>query len=179
MPTLDQDIESAKGMFEVNFWGAFRMIKAFAPLLIEAKGTAVNIGPMNGHLHPPFFGVYSASKAAGHSLIETLHFELSPPHIRVLNVVTGSIRTNISKNNPKIKLSQDSLYLPVEGYIEKMNQDPSVYAEHTVQDILGGATGNTWREANSSTTRYLGSILPTFIKDFILTNGTNLDHVGQ
>lgn len=56
MPTLDQDIESAKGMFEVNFWGVFRMIKAFAPLLIEAKGTVVNIGSINGHLHPPFSG---------------------------------------------------------------------------------------------------------------------------
>jgi 1-acylglycerone phosphate reductase len=56
MPTLDQDIESAKDMFEVNFWGVFRMIKAFAPLLIEAKGTVVNIGSINGHLHPPFSG---------------------------------------------------------------------------------------------------------------------------
>ncbi|KAM0454485.1 hypothetical protein ACHAPV_008356 [Trichoderma viride] len=172
MPTLDQDIESAKDMFEVNFWGVFRMIKAFAPLLIEAKGTVVNIGSINGHIHPPFSGVYSASKAAGHSLMETLHFELSPLHIRVLNVNTGSIRTNISNNISKIGLPRGSLYLPVEGYIEKMNQgvahpnqtDLSVYAEQTVQDILGGATGNTWRGANSSTTRYLGSILPTFIK---------------
>lgn len=114
--------------------------------------------------------------------METLHFELSPLHIRVLNVVTGSIRTNISKNIPKTKLPQDSLYLPVEGYIEKMNQgvahpnqtDPSVYAEHTVQDILGGATGNTWRGANSSTTRYLGSILPTFIKVCYLSSSTQL-----
>lgn len=56
MPTLDQDIESAKDMFEVNFWGVFRMIKAFAPLLIEAKGTVVNIGSINGHIHPPFSG---------------------------------------------------------------------------------------------------------------------------
>lgn len=104
--------------------------------------------------------------------METLHFELNPLHIRVLNVNTGSIRTNISNNISKIGLPRGSLYLPVEGYIEKMNQgvahpnqtDPSVYAEQTVQDILGGATGNTWRGANSSTTRYLGSILPTFIK---------------
>ncbi|KAL6910028.1 oxidoreductase [Trichoderma evansii] len=186
MPTLDQDIESAKAMFEVNFWGVFRMVKAFAPLLIEAKGTVVNIGSINGYLHPPFSGVYSASKAAGHSLFETLHFELSPLNIRVLNVVTGSIRTNISKNILNIKLPQDSFYLPAEIYLEKMNQgvahpnqtDPSVYAEQTVQDILSGATRNTWRGANSFTTRYLGPILPGFIKDYILTNGTNLDQVG-
>jgi 1-acylglycerone phosphate reductase len=104
--------------------------------------------------------------------METLHLELRPLHVRVLNVVTGSIRTNISKNIAKTKLPQRSLYQPTEGYLEKMNQgvahpnqtDPSVYAEQTVQDILNGATGNTWRGANSSTTRYLGSILPTFIK---------------
>lgn len=38
-PTLDTDIDDAVKLFDVNFWGVFRMIQAFAPLLIEAKGT--------------------------------------------------------------------------------------------------------------------------------------------
>lgn len=57
MPFLDLDIEStAKPLFEVNFWGVLRMIQAFAPLLIEAKGTIVNIGSIVAYLHSPYMG---------------------------------------------------------------------------------------------------------------------------
>lgn len=58
MPFLDQDIEQAKRMFEVNFWGVFRMIQGFAPLLIEAKGTIVNIGSIVSYLHSPFLSEF-------------------------------------------------------------------------------------------------------------------------
>lgn len=43
MPTLDLDIEVAKHRYEVNAWGVVAVIKAFAPLVIEAKGTIANL----------------------------------------------------------------------------------------------------------------------------------------
>ena len=54
MPTLDMDIEAGKKLFETNFWGPFQMIQAFAPLLIEAKGTIVNIGSIVAYAYGPF-----------------------------------------------------------------------------------------------------------------------------
>jgi short-subunit dehydrogenase len=57
MPALDLDIDDAKGMFEVNFWGVLRMIQAFAPLLIQAEGTIVNIGSIVAYLHAPYTGM--------------------------------------------------------------------------------------------------------------------------
>ena len=57
IPALDLDIEDAKRMFEVNFWGVLRMIQAFAPLLIEAEGTIVNIGSIVAYLHAPYTGM--------------------------------------------------------------------------------------------------------------------------
>jgi 1-acylglycerone phosphate reductase len=68
VPALDQDIDEGKEMFDVNFWGTLRMIQAFAPLLIEAKGTVANIGSINGILHPPF----SSEKHATMSLARIL-----------------------------------------------------------------------------------------------------------
>ena len=56
MPILDHDLEKAKELFEVNFWGVLRMIQAFAPLLVEAKGTVVNIGSINAYANLPFCG---------------------------------------------------------------------------------------------------------------------------
>ena len=53
MPALDTDIEKAKQMYEVNVWGVFAMTKAFAPLLVQGKGTIANIGSVAGYLNVP------------------------------------------------------------------------------------------------------------------------------
>ena len=45
-PTLDTPIAEARAQFETNFWGAFMVMQAFSPMLIEAKGTIVNISSM-------------------------------------------------------------------------------------------------------------------------------------
>ena len=44
MPALDMDIDTAKNLFEVNYWGPLRMIQAFSGILIKAQGCIVNIG---------------------------------------------------------------------------------------------------------------------------------------
>jgi 1-acylglycerone phosphate reductase len=53
MPALDVDIEEGKRLFDTNFWGVLRMVQVFAPLLIEARGTVVNIGSIVAYLHSP------------------------------------------------------------------------------------------------------------------------------
>jgi 1-acylglycerone phosphate reductase len=53
MPALDVDIEEGKRLFDTNFWGVLRMVQAFSPLLMEAKGTVVNIGSIVAYLHCP------------------------------------------------------------------------------------------------------------------------------
>lgn len=58
MPILDEDIEEAKKMFDTNLWGPVRMIKAFAPLLIAAKGTAVFITSIAGYVNTPYMGMH-------------------------------------------------------------------------------------------------------------------------
>jgi 1-acylglycerone phosphate reductase len=54
IPALDLDIEQGQKMFEVNFWGPIRMIQAFSSLLIQSKGTIVNIGSIAAFLYSPF-----------------------------------------------------------------------------------------------------------------------------
>ncbi len=55
-PILDTDMEQAKALFEVNFWGVLAMIKAFSPLLIEAQGAVVNIGSIVAEMYTPYMG---------------------------------------------------------------------------------------------------------------------------
>lgn len=54
MPTLDVDIDEGKRLFDINFWGALAVTQAFAPLLIAAKGTIVNICSISSHVNVPW-----------------------------------------------------------------------------------------------------------------------------
>lgn len=46
MPALDVDFDEVRELFEVNVFAVMRMCQAFAPLLIEAGGTIVQIGSL-------------------------------------------------------------------------------------------------------------------------------------
>ena len=48
MPLLDTDIEDSKKLFDVNVWGVLAVTQAFAPMLIEARGTVLNISSLAG-----------------------------------------------------------------------------------------------------------------------------------
>lgn len=43
IPLLDVPIEEAKALFDLNFWAVLALTQAFAPMLIKAGGTVVNI----------------------------------------------------------------------------------------------------------------------------------------
>jgi NAD(P)-dependent dehydrogenase (short-subunit alcohol dehydrogenase family) len=45
---LEADNEMARNLFDVNFWGVVDMCRTFAPLVIKAKGTIVNVSSLNG-----------------------------------------------------------------------------------------------------------------------------------
>lgn len=95
------------------------------------SGTIVNIGSIVGEMYvkpttqcqvilTPFFnisaspwnGVYAASKAALHSLTDTLSMELRPFNIDVLLVAPGGTKSNLSQNQAStFNLPSDSLYV--------------------------------------------------------------------
>ena len=56
VPALDADIEAAKKMFDVNLWGALAVTQAFAPLVIAAKGSVINISSVAAVLNMPWMG---------------------------------------------------------------------------------------------------------------------------
>lgn len=56
MPVLDLDMEVARQMYEVNFWGMLAVIKTFSPLLIKAKGTIANLSSIGASLYMPYLG---------------------------------------------------------------------------------------------------------------------------
>jgi 1-acylglycerone phosphate reductase len=56
MPILDENIDTVKDLFEINVFGPMVLTKAFAPLVIKAKGVIAFITSVLGYMNVPFIG---------------------------------------------------------------------------------------------------------------------------
>ena len=92
MPFLDSNLEESKKVFETNVFGRWAVTQAFAPMLVAAKGTIVNIGSISGANPTPWSSVYNAACGAVHQWRDTLRLELAPFGVKVVLVETISIR---------------------------------------------------------------------------------------
>ncbi|KUI71903.1 hypothetical protein VM1G_07511 [Cytospora mali] len=101
----DADLDSARDVFETNFWGVMRLTKLAVGLMRKqdqgqgSGGTIVNISSSSSLAPMPLISVYSASKAAVDGFTTALAAELAPFNIRVLLVTPGGIRTSFIENN--------------------------------------------------------------------------------
>lgn len=69
VPALDMDIDEVRATFETNVFAVMRMCQVFAPLVIAAKGTIVQIGSLAG-IVPYVFGGACMSCSAPHFVQE-------------------------------------------------------------------------------------------------------------
>ena len=97
----DVNIESGKGVFETNFWGAVRCIQAVLPTMRQQEsGHIIQVSSIAGRVGLPAQPIYSASKWALEGLSENLAHDLSSFGIRVSIIEPGVTRTAIlGKNN--------------------------------------------------------------------------------
>ena len=99
----DIDMESAKRVFEANFWGAIRCTQAVLPAMREQRsGHLVQISSIAGRVGLPGQPVYSASKWALEGLSENLAHDLSAHGIRVSVIEPGVTRTAILGKNSEV-----------------------------------------------------------------------------
>ncbi|MBU9597977.1 SDR family NAD(P)-dependent oxidoreductase [Burkholderia multivorans] len=97
-------MDDARAEMDVNYFGTWRMARAFAPLLIESKGAMINVLSILARVSLPAMGSLCASKAAGLRLTECLRAELMPHGVRVFAALPGAIDTDMSRgfDGPKL-----------------------------------------------------------------------------
>jgi 1-acylglycerone phosphate reductase len=108
-------------------------------------------------VHAPYnpinAGAYNSSKAAVQSIADTLRVEMFPFNVKVLNICTGGVKSNLSPNsitNFKLALPRDSLYLPIEDSYKKRqgysNANAITNEEYAKQVVLAviGAKNSGW-----------------------------------
>jgi NAD(P)-dependent dehydrogenase (short-subunit alcohol dehydrogenase family) len=94
---------------EVNYFGALRMARAFAPAMIEhGEGLILNVASILAKVSLPALGNYCAQKAALLSLSQALRGDLRQSGVRVITVLPGTIETDMSRpfSGPKMSLEQ-------------------------------------------------------------------------
>jgi NAD(P)-dependent dehydrogenase (short-subunit alcohol dehydrogenase family) len=91
-PIERASLDTWRHAFDVNLFGAVRTSMAALPHLRERGGGAiVFVGSMSARRIQRRFGVYAATKAALHTMTQSLALELGPDGIRVNAVVPGYI----------------------------------------------------------------------------------------
>jgi NAD(P)-dependent dehydrogenase (short-subunit alcohol dehydrogenase family) len=97
-PLIELEDTELDYILGVNLYGPFRITRAFAPLLIAAKGRVVNISSLNGQVASPMIGAYSMSKHAIEAYSDGLAAELAPLGVRVSAIEPGNYGTDIGRN---------------------------------------------------------------------------------
>lgn len=98
----ETSIAEAQTLFDTNFLGLLRTIKAVLPRMREQRsGRIVNVSSVLGFLPAPYMGLYSASKHAVEGLSETMDHEVRQFGIRVALVEPSFTRTNLDLNAPQ------------------------------------------------------------------------------
>ncbi|MFF0034941.1 oxidoreductase [Streptomyces mirabilis] len=109
----DVPLDEARAQFEVNIFGAARLIQLVLPhMRAQRSGTIVNISSMGGKIHTPLGGWYHGTKFALEGLSDCLRMELKPFGVDVVVVEPGAIRTEwggIAADNLR-KTSGDTAY---------------------------------------------------------------------
>ena len=90
----DVPLDEARRQFEVNVFGAARLIQLALPMMrAQRSGRIVNVSSIGGKGWEPFGSWYHATKFALEGLSDCLRMELKPFGIDVIVVEPGAIRT--------------------------------------------------------------------------------------
>ncbi|OTA66640.1 NAD(P)-binding protein [Hypoxylon sp. EC38] len=192
MPVVDANIEEAKKLYDLNVWAHIAMIQDFLPLLLKSTNALiVNQTSVGASATIPFQAIYNSSKAALAMLSDSLRLELQPFGIKVVDLRTGVVRTNLIKNlqeksNPT--LPKGSIYEPAREVVEKalrqegfegQGMPADQWAQAVVRDLQkSNPPPVIWRGESAFLTR-VSTVLPFGLFDGLVKKIAGLDVVEQ
>ena len=185
VPALDIDFAEVQSVFESNVFAVMRLCQAFAPLLIQSKGTIINIGSVAARISYVFGSVYNASKGALHAYSDTLRVELAPFEVNVIVVVTGGVRSNLCRTHRE--LSESSMNLPFDAeymrrqlHPQEVVMDTAVYAAKVVRAVLKPYPANSvWKGSQASKVWLLLTVFPRIFWDYYFAMLFNMGKAGK
>jgi NAD(P)-dependent dehydrogenase (short-subunit alcohol dehydrogenase family) len=141
---LNGDLDGWRAVFELNFFAALTLSRAFAGALHRANGAVVNITSIAGHTTHPFAGsAYSTSKAALSALTREMAVEFAELGVRVNAVAPGEIATEMVGPEyesliPRIPLSRMGTSEEVAAVVFQLCQSDFGYVTGSEIFVTGG-----------------------------------------
>ena len=130
---LKAEMEEIRREVEINYFGALRVVRAFAPAMVEhGDGLIVNVASVLGKVSAPALGTYCATKAALLSLSQSLRGDLAGSGVRVIAVLPATIDTDMSRSFGGEKMTAEQAAREIVGAIR---------SEKTEAPIGEGARG--------------------------------------
>ncbi|RKG62653.1 SDR family oxidoreductase [Corallococcus sp. AB011P] len=106
-------METIRGTFETNTFGAMAVTQAFLPGFRQQKsGVIVNVSSGTTLKPLPLLAVYSASKAALNAFTESLALELQPFNVRVSLVIPGRSPETPFAQNAQARIQDQGVSVP-------------------------------------------------------------------
>ena len=95
---LETNLEVAKRIMNINFWGTVALTQQILPtMLSNNSGHSIIISSLVGKVGTKFRSAYSASKHALHGYFDSLRTEINPK-IKISIICPGFIKTNVTIN---------------------------------------------------------------------------------
>lgn len=205
MPISDLSLTAAKDLFDLNVWSQVAVTQAFLPLLLKASLGTTPVSSATGHSNEvmivnhtssgsvtalPFQGVYNASKAAFAMISQTMRLELASFGIKVIELKTAGVRTNLISNNSfntkADGLPPGSIFEPAREVVEQaLSQDGlrgvGITAEQWASEVAAVLLRKSppaviWK-GESANLAHFASMLPSSMFEGMLKKMTKLDVV--
>lgn len=117
-------VESAQHIFDVNFFGTVRAIRAVIPhMRSQHSGKIICLSSVAAPCAIPFQAYYSCTKSAINTLVCALRNELSQFGIKVCAVMPGDIKTGFTASREKNTALNDVYGGAVERAVTSMERD--------------------------------------------------------
>ena len=165
----------ARRQFDVNFFGAFHLVKAVLPILrTQGYGRIVFTSSVAAVLSIPYQSFYSASKSALNAMALALANEVRPFGITVSVLMPGDVATGFTDARHKSVAGQD-VYKHMQSAVSAMEKDErsGMTPEHMAYNLYRFATRRRVKPLYIGGTLYsffcfLNRILPTGIVNRIV-----------
>ncbi len=189
-PVLDCPPSQLQLQFQTNVFSLVHVTRSLLPLLLQSRGTVVNIGSVSADFVTPYAGIYCASKAAVHAINTALRLELAPFGVKVVLVQPGAIASEFGATaslQAEQNLSEQSIWWPLREGIRRRARasqnkptPTQMFAQQVVRKLLQPKTPRRIRAGYGSfALPLLARWLPAPVLDWVLRRQFLLPAAGS